>query len=73
MKKNESYENMMERLESILEELEGGEVTLEDSIKKYEEGVKLCAKLKNVLKSAETKIYKITEECDKEFKVDEEG
>jgi len=46
-KKEPKFEEALQRLEKIVEELEGGELSLEDSLKRYEEGVhlsKLCAK-----------------------------
>lgn len=41
MAKELKFEEMMKRLEEIVEELETGEMPLDDSLKKYEEGVKL--------------------------------
>lgn len=41
------FEKALERLEKIVEELEKEELSLEDSLKKYEEGIKLiqiCSK-----------------------------
>ena len=35
------FEASMKRLETIVEELESGELSLEDSIARYEEGMKL--------------------------------
>ena len=36
------FEKALERLEKIVEELESGNIPLEEALKKYEEGVKLC-------------------------------
>jgi len=47
MAKELKFEDMMKKLEEIVDELETGEMPLEDSLKKYEEGVrllKLCRK-----------------------------
>ena len=41
------FEEALKRLEQIVEKLEGGELSLEESMKQYEEGVtlsKLCAR-----------------------------
>ncbi|MDY2987187.1 MAG: exodeoxyribonuclease VII small subunit [Peptoniphilus sp.] len=38
---NESYESAFQKLKTIISELESREITLEDSINKYEEGLKL--------------------------------
>ncbi|MEK7395915.1 MAG: exodeoxyribonuclease VII small subunit, partial [Candidatus Poribacteria bacterium] len=44
------FEDAMTRLEEIVEELESGELSLEESLSAFEEGIKLskiCAKLLN--------------------------
>ncbi len=54
-----SFEQALDKLEKIVNDLERGDVSLEDSIKIYEQGEALkkhCAKL---LKSAEDKVEKI--------------
>ncbi|EGY76426.1 exodeoxyribonuclease VII small subunit [Peptoniphilus indolicus] len=38
---NESYESAFQKLQTIISELESRDITLEDSINKYEEGLKL--------------------------------
>ncbi|MBP2031478.1 exodeoxyribonuclease VII small subunit [Clostridium algifaecis] len=64
-KKNESYEDMMVKLEDIVRQMDGDKMPLSDSIKKYEEGMKLCTKMYKVLKEAEGKINILTEEGEK--------
>lgn len=39
---NETFEKQLERLESIVRQLEKGEISLEDSLKVFEEGVRLA-------------------------------
>jgi exodeoxyribonuclease VII small subunit len=56
------FEASMKRLEQIVEELEGGELSLEDSIARYEEGVKLSRGLTARLDEAEKRIEKLVEE-----------
>lgn len=60
-KKVESYEEQFERLEKIVERMDNGELSLMDSMKDYEEGVKLCNKLFKTLNEAEGKIKVISE------------
>ena len=36
-----TFENAMKQLENIVHELESGNLSLDDSIKKFEEGIKL--------------------------------
>lgn len=58
------FEKALERLEKIVEELEEGNVSLEDSLKKYEEGVKLSAVCQQRLAQAEKKIEILTRSLD---------
>ena len=54
------FEKAMERLSKIVEELESGDVSLDDAIKKYEEGVKLSKGCQDQLAKAEKKIEILT-------------
>ena len=54
------FEKALERLEKIVEDLESGNISLEDALKKYEEGVKLCRICTQKLSQAETKIETLT-------------
>ena len=55
------FEQSMKRLETIVEELESGELTLEDSISRYEEGIKLSRRLQQVLDESEKRIERLVE------------
>ncbi len=55
-KKKEKFEDLLKRLQEISEQLESEEVGLEDSIKLYEEGVKLSRLCHQKLEEAELKI-----------------
>ena len=55
------FEASMKRLETIVEELESGELTLEDSIARYEEGVRLSRGLTAKLDEAEKRIERLVE------------
>lgn len=66
-RKNESYESMMEKLEDIVNIMDNKELSLDESLKKYEEGIKLCNKLYKVLNEAEGKIKLLTEAGEKDF------
>ena len=65
------FEKAMERLEKIVEELEAGDVALEDALKKYEEGVKLSRLLNEKLSQAEKKIQVLTKSLDGSWKRDD--
>lgn len=67
MAKKESYEEMLIKLQEILNNLENDELNLEESMKSYEEGVKLTNKIYKVLDSYEAKISIIKEEKEVEF------
>ncbi|EKQ58215.1 MULTISPECIES: exodeoxyribonuclease VII small subunit [unclassified Clostridium] len=67
MAKKESYEEMLTKLQNILNVLENNELNLEESIKSYEEGVKLINKIYKILDSYETKISIIKEDKEVEF------
>jgi len=58
---NEGFEQSLERLETIVEELEGGELTLEQSLDRYEEGIKLSRRLGRALDAAEQRIERLVE------------
>ena len=63
----ESYEEMLQKLQGVLGELENGELSLEESMKSYEEGVKIVNKLYKTLNTLEGKISIIKEEKEVEF------
>ncbi|MBU5487524.1 exodeoxyribonuclease VII small subunit [Clostridium sp. MSJ-8] len=56
MAKKESYEDMMNKLQETLRSLEEDELNLDESIKAYEQGVKLVNKLNKTLGTIEGKI-----------------
>lgn len=59
-KSNQSFETKLERFQSIINELDNGDITLDDQLKKYEEGMSIAAELKEYLNAAELKIIDIT-------------
>ncbi len=50
------FEEALKKLEKIVDELESGKLTLDDSLKKYEEGVKLSRFCHKSLQAAQKKI-----------------
>jgi exodeoxyribonuclease VII small subunit len=50
------FEKKLARLEDIVGKMEGGELTLEDSLKFFEEGVKLSRECNSQLAQAEQKV-----------------
>lgn len=55
-----SFEEVMRELETVVGQLERGDVALEDSIKLYERGAQLKARCEAKLKEAEEKVAAIT-------------
>ncbi|MBP1743595.1 MAG: xseB [Firmicutes bacterium] len=68
-KKSETYEAQLEMLEKIVEKMDSGEVSLADSMKDYEEGIKLCNMLYKTLNEAEGRIRIISGNSEEEFSV----
>lgn len=68
VKKNETYENMLEKLKDIVDKLESNELNIDDSMKMYEEGTKLVNKLYKTLDTLEGNIKVISEEGELEIK-----
>lgn len=54
-----SFEDAMQKLEAIVDELEQGELTLEETLKKYEEGMKYSRFCMDKLNQAEQKLKKL--------------
>ena len=51
-----NFEDAMKVLEQIANELENGELSLEQSVDKFEEGIKISKKCNEILEKAEKKI-----------------
>ena len=54
------FEEALKRLEKIVEELESGKLSLDESLKKYEEGVRLSRFCHKTLQAAQKKIQVLT-------------
>ena len=51
-----NFEETMKKLETITVELEKGDLNLEESVKKFEEGMELSKQASKILEEAEKKI-----------------
>lgn len=60
--KKTSFEDNMQNLENIVTELEKGDLNLDDSISKFEEGIKISKECNKMLEDAEKKITILLEE-----------
>lgn len=56
MDKENSFEDNMKKLEEIATELEKGDLDLDTSVKKFEEGMKISKECSEILEKAEKKI-----------------
>lgn len=65
-----SFEELMKSLEEIASQLEKGDLNLEESISKFEEGMKLSKKCNEIIENAEKKITILLQ---KDEKVSEEN
>lgn len=62
MKNQEDFETKLKNLELIVSELEKGELNLEESLKKFEDGIKISKECSKLLDNAEKKISIILQE-----------
>ncbi|NLP46604.1 MAG: exodeoxyribonuclease VII small subunit [Epulopiscium sp.] len=72
MKEQESmsFEKALKKLEEIVEHLEKGDTSLEESLKYYQEGVILANFCTKQLEKAEKQVLVLQEENNGEFKTD---
>lgn len=68
-----SFEKSFERLEQILELMNGGKVSLEDSLRLFEEAEKLMRHCQTTLQGAEQKIEQLIKGRTGEPLLDSEG
>lgn len=70
-----SFESQIENLEKIVAELENGELSLDESVSKFEEGIKISKECNKILEEAEKKITILInndgETKEEEFEVNE--
>jgi exodeoxyribonuclease VII small subunit len=62
MEKKQSFEDALKSLESLVKELESGNLPLEDSVTKYNEGIRLAKYCHDLLKDAETVLVKMVQD-----------
>ncbi|MEE1390178.1 MAG: exodeoxyribonuclease VII small subunit [Clostridia bacterium] len=71
MSKELNFEETMQELEKIVQELEKGDMNLDDSINKFEEGMKLSKSASDYLEKAEKKITVLINAKDEEIEEEE--
>ena len=65
MATDKKFEEMMQELEQISQDLEKGDLSLDESMKKFEEGITLSKKCSEILETAEKKIKILIRDEDK--------
>lgn len=66
-----SFESSLKRLETIVASLEQGKVSLEESLKMFEEGVHLSKECLDTLSKAEMKVKQLTKDLNGKFQLTE--
>ncbi len=71
-----TFENSMEELEVVVAKLESGDITLDESLQLFEQGIKLASSCQKKLDEAEKKVKILTAAGDgsmeeKDFEVEE--
>lgn len=61
-KSKPSFEQQLAELESIVDAMEQGDLSLEDALKQFEQGVKLTKNCQSLLDNARQKIKILTEQ-----------
>jgi exodeoxyribonuclease VII small subunit len=66
-KKDEGFEEHLDALERIVEELESGELALDDSMARFQEGVERLKSCTKMLESAEKQVRVLVRDADGEL------
>jgi len=66
-RKKEGFEEHLEALERLVDELESGELTLEGSMKRYQEGVERLKTCYEMLRKAEQQVKILVRDSDGEL------
>jgi len=65
------FEEALKKLEKIVEGLEGGDLPLEESLLRYEEGVKLSRLCQKKLEAARKKVELLTKSKDGKYSLED--
>ena len=68
--KEMSFEDSMKKIEAIVDELEKGDLPLEESLKRFEEAVKLARACHKKLESAQKTVSKLIKSGDDRFELE---
>ncbi|MDA0823915.1 MAG: exodeoxyribonuclease VII small subunit [Proteobacteria bacterium] len=57
-----NFESSIAELEKLVEKMEGGEFSLEESLKQFENGIALARSCQQALREAEQKVFQLTKD-----------
>ena len=60
-----NFEKALAELEQLVEEMEQGELSLEDTLKRFEKGIALTTECQQALQNAELKVTQLVEKSGK--------
>ena len=66
-----NFETSVAELEATIVKMEKGEMSLEDALQSFEEGVRLSRECQQLLASAEQRVLLLTEDGEEDFLSDE--
>ena len=69
--KKKNFEERIVEIDEIIEKLENGELSLDDSIKEYEKAINLIKESEKLLEAAEGKVMKVLEKINDEIVLEE--
>ncbi|TNF06614.1 MAG: exodeoxyribonuclease VII small subunit [Gammaproteobacteria bacterium] len=72
-KKSVDFEQKLNQLETLVNDMEKGSLTLEDSLKAFEEGIKITRECQQALKEAELRVDMLTRDTDSPTAFDPEN
>ena len=74
-KKSVNLEKALTELEKLVKEMEQGNLSLEESLKRFEKGIALTSECQDALQKAELKVQELIEKngklVEKDFEIDE--
>ncbi len=77
MSKTIDFEKSLKKLERIVKDLEEGNLSLDEALKKYEEGIELSRNCSKMLREAKARVEKLVKkqgiEITEEFQPEEEN
>jgi exodeoxyribonuclease VII small subunit len=65
-----NFEAAVDQLETLIDQIESGEIGLEDALKRYEDGTKLIQRCRSILNRAEKKITELNVDESDDLSVD---